>query len=370
MISRTQHRSGIRWRIVWAIARKDIVDGIKNRYILVSLLMPIVVFILFRLSSEFFSPGGNVLKVLAYDPGASQLVTAVSEIPGFELTRIDSAAQVEAAVQEGTAVGGLVAPPGFDQAVRAGERPELVVYLNPNSGRGDRNEFQRLIEQQVLHLAGQELPAQIAWSGSPASQPAAQLVALSANHFLLALMLLLALTTGGVVVVPLLLVEEKERHTLQMLRVSPARPLEIALGKAITGMLYTTLTIGVILFFSGVVVGDWLVVTLALLLGALLVVALGLWLGSVLNTVMQVNTWGTVLLFILIAPAFIGAFSVSSSVESVMQFLPTYHLLVALSRALEGATPIAQVAVNLLVMLGFIVASFAGMVWTLRRQTR
>lgn len=366
MSTQTQSRAGIRWRIVWAIARKDIVDGIKNRYIFISLLTPIVMFVLFRVSSDVFRPGDNMMNIAAYDPGASQFVANLKDSPVIDLTRVESAAQVDAAVKD-DAVGGLIVPQGFDQALRAGERPELIVHVNPNSGRGDRNEFQRLVEEGVLRLAGQELPAQISLMLDESSP---QPFAANASDFLLSLMLLLAISIGGVVVVPLLLVEEKEKHTLQMLQVSPARPFEIALGKALTGMTYTSLTIVAILLLSGAAVNDWPIAILALILGALLVVTIGLWVGSVLNTVMQVNTWGTILLFVLIIPGYFGAFSVSSSLESIMRLVPTYHMLSALSQTLQGPTPIAQVAVNLLVMVGFIVACFAGLVWTLRRQTR
>ncbi len=38
------------WRVVLAIARKDIVDAFNNRYILFTLVMPIGISLLFRLA--------------------------------------------------------------------------------------------------------------------------------------------------------------------------------------------------------------------------------------------------------------------------------------------------------------------------------
>ena len=51
-------------------------------------------------------------------------------------------------------------------------------------------------------------------------------------------------------VVPLLLVEEKEKRTLDFLLASPASLKEIVAGKALTGVAYTVLIAGLLLFVN------------------------------------------------------------------------------------------------------------------------
>ena len=66
-------------RVVAAIAQKDIVDAIRNRYLLVALLTPLLVAILFRV----LLPGINSLNnltIVVHDPGNSRLV---SELRAF-----------------------------------------------------------------------------------------------------------------------------------------------------------------------------------------------------------------------------------------------------------------------------------------------
>ncbi|NOK63348.1 MAG: hypothetical protein GFH27_549361n17 [Chloroflexi bacterium AL-W] len=94
----------------------------------------------------------------------------------------------------------------------------------------------------------------------------------------------------GVFLVPILIVVEKEKHTLQAILVSPARPIEIALGKTLTGLVYSMLTVAALIALNQGWTGDWLVSIVAILMGALAMVALGLIAGSVCHTSTQVKT--------------------------------------------------------------------------------
>lgn len=67
-------------RVVTAIARKDIVDAIRNRYLLIALLTPLLVAILFRV----LLPGINSLNnltIVVHDPGNSLLVAQMRTTP-------------------------------------------------------------------------------------------------------------------------------------------------------------------------------------------------------------------------------------------------------------------------------------------------
>ena len=62
------------WRAVLAITRKDVVDAVKNLYILFGLVLPIGLSLLFSLAF----PGPDelaTLTVAVHDPGGSRLVT-------------------------------------------------------------------------------------------------------------------------------------------------------------------------------------------------------------------------------------------------------------------------------------------------------
>ena len=55
-------------RVVAAIARKDIVDAIRNRYLLIALLTPLLVALLFRVLLPGINSVNN-LTIVVHDPG-------------------------------------------------------------------------------------------------------------------------------------------------------------------------------------------------------------------------------------------------------------------------------------------------------------
>ena len=77
-------------RVVAAIARKDIVDAIRNRYLLIALITPLFVALLFRV----LLPGVNgqkILTIVVHDPGNSALVAQLRSTPQLSVVDADSA---------------------------------------------------------------------------------------------------------------------------------------------------------------------------------------------------------------------------------------------------------------------------------------
>src|SRR5215211_2846129 len=116
-------------RIVAAITRKDVVDAIRNRYLLTALITPLFVALLFRVLLPGDSPR-NLLTVVVHDPGHSALVTELRNTPQMNVVAADSADAIASEVERRKAIGGLVVPANFDADVTAGKQPELVIYVN------------------------------------------------------------------------------------------------------------------------------------------------------------------------------------------------------------------------------------------------
>jgi ABC-type Na+ efflux pump permease subunit len=98
--------------------------------------------------------------------------------------------------------------------------------------------------------------------------------------------------------------KEKEKRTIDFLLTSPAKLMEVIAGKALTGVVYSALIAAVLLALNRQMIGNWPLTMLTILFGLLLVVAIGLLMGSVFQTIMQVNTWASLALLVLIAPSF------------------------------------------------------------------
>jgi|SRR6266850_7345592 len=351
-------------RIVAAIARKDLVDAVRNRYLLIALLTPLLVAILFRVVLPGINSMNN-LTIVVHDPGNSGLVAQLGTMPQIKLVEASSAGATAGEVEKLKAVGGLVVPANFDADVAADKQPALTIYVNNKKNIIEQATFRHLLEQQVLSLVEHPVPALLNWIDL-AKEPGAQTGGLAdIEKMLLPLLLLLAFGMTGALVVPLLLVEEKEKRTLDFLLTSPASLTEIIAGKALTGVVYSVLIAGVLLALNHKMIGNWPLTLVTILLGLLFVVAIGLFMGSLFQNTMQVNTWASLVLLLLLAPSF-PAPGLPAALETAMRFVPTYYFIDALKLSLRG-TASPRLWLDLTVMLGCTLLAFFAATWALRR---
>ena len=351
--------------VISAITRKDVVDAIRNRYLLTALITPLFVAVLFRV----LLPGVNnstIFTVVVHDSGNSAMTADLRKIPQMSVVDSGSAEATESEVEKRKAIGGLVVPANFDADVTAGKQPELTIYVNNKKSVFEQQAFRRILNAQVRALVKQPEPARLVWVDVDKETSEQNPRGLGIERMMLPLLLILTLGMIGAMVVPLLLVEEKEKRTLDFLLSSPASLKEIVAGKALTGMAYTVLIAGVLLIVNRQLVGNWLLMALTILLGLLFVVAVGLFLGSLLNNTMQVNTWASSVLIFLLAPSF-PSLGLTAMLDTAMRFIPTYYLTEAIKLSLAGnASP--RIWGHLAVVLGCTVVTFLAAVWALRRR--
>jgi len=251
------------WRIIAAFAQKDIVDAVRNRYLLGALVTPLFVAILLRI----LLPGINNLNftVVAHDPGNSRLVSELRATPQMKVITAATADVVANEMEKSNAVGGLVIPANFDADIAAGKQPDLVIYVNNKQNDIEQAMFRQLVERQFFTLVKERLPARLNWIDVN-KEANAQTPALNLNQMMLPLLLLLTFAMTGALVVPLLLVEEKEKRTLDFLLTSPASLTEIIAGKALTGVVYSFLIAGLLLAINNKLIGNWPLTLLTVLL--------------------------------------------------------------------------------------------------------
>jgi ABC-2 type transport system permease protein len=352
-------------RVVAAIAQKDLVDAIRNRYLLVALLTPLSVALLIRL----LMPGINSLNnltIVVHDPGKTSLVTPLRTIPQIKLVETASAAATEGEVEKNKAAGGLVVPANFDADVAAGKQPEITVYVNNKKNSIEQASFRLLLEQQVLSLVQHPVPARLIWIDIAKETHSQTGRAGNLTQMLLPLLMLLAFGMTGALVVPLLLVEEKEKRTMDFLLSSPAGLTEIIASKALTGVVYSVLIAGALLAINYQMIGNWPLTLLTILAGLVLIVSIGLLMGSLFQSTMQVNTWASVALLVLLAPSF--PFPGSPAVlEAAMRLIPTYYFVEALKLSLAGSTS-PRIWVQLAIVLACTFIAFSAGIWALRRE--
>ena len=325
-------------RTVLVIAWKDILDAIKNRYLLLSMILPVGLSLMFRLIFGGAANAGT-LRVVVYDPGGSRLTENLRTTDAITLVNVGSLDELNKEVA-GDAVGGIVIPRNFDQEVDSGNKPELTVYLNIHKGGGELAVFRDILYQQVWAMGKAGAPVRMVWTQSAVQEASAAGGSapdegFRMDYYLLVMFLVMSLTMTGSFVVPLLLVEEKEKHTMDFLLVAPVTPAEIAAGKAVTGLAYSLLSAGVLLLLNQGVSGNWPVTFLAVVLGALFLVMAGLLMGSLLHTMMQINTWSTIVMMVLLAPTWLSVLQPPAPIDTIIRLVPTFYLTEILNKVVD-----------------------------------
>ena len=351
-------------RVVAAITQKDLIDAIRNRYLLVALLTPLLVAVLFR----FLLPGpaGSLITLVVNDPANSILLSELRASPQIKFVDVRLPEDVPKEVEKSGAIGGFAVPANFDADIAAGKQPELNIYINNKKSVFEQAALKQMLERRILSLAKQPAPARLTWIEIKKDEASERQGAFNLNQMLLPLLLLLSFGMSGALVVPLLLVEEKEKRTLDFLLTSPASLTEIVTAKALTGAVYSLLIAGTLLAVNHNLVSNWPLIIITVVLGMFLVVAMGLFMGSLLQNTMQVNTWAGLMVFVLLAPAF-PSLAMGGVFERVMRFIPTYYFVEALNLSLTGSVT-RRFWVHLSVVLVFTVLAFAASTWGLRRS--
>ncbi|HHY33969.1 MAG: ABC transporter permease [Firmicutes bacterium] len=353
-------------RAILAIMRKDLADAIRNQFLLAFLALPVGVALLLKLVLPSHSADLQQLTIVAYDPSHSRLVAALREVPNVRMLEVDSGSQLAESVRENGAAGGLAIPSGFDASVEARKEPELAAYINYEQDEVKRRAFQSLVQEQIMRLTPP--PARIAWVdiGAPA-EPQTQVR--NYRDLVLIVIVLLSVVATGMLIIPLLLVEEKERRTLSFLLVSPAGPTDIVVGKALTGLICSLAITGVVLSLNNGWKGNWDITLLALFLGSLFTVPVGLLLGTFFRNVLQLNTWSTIPLVVLLLPSWLFVTrGLPPILQTLVRLIPTYYVVDTLSLSLAGEASTAKVWGNLAILLVSTAVAFIVAVWALRRR--
>ena len=116
------------FRIIWAIARKDIIDAIKNKTVL-SVLGSVAFTVAMYKFLPYLDRGEELPNLLLYDAGASAITTQLEESPQLRLYTYDSLDQMQRAVTRADRLEiGLVFPADLDRRLETGETVALDAH--------------------------------------------------------------------------------------------------------------------------------------------------------------------------------------------------------------------------------------------------
>lgn len=339
-----------------ALLRKDLQLGPRSPIFLWALALPVVITLLIQgVFGGLFEPRPRLGVV---DSGASAITAALQELPGIQLVRYPDAAELKRRVEAHDVDAGLVLTANFDEAVRAGERPLLELYLSGESLASNRLILAVTTLDLVRAVAGKAPPVEVevVQLGDGAALPIAQR--------LVPLLVLYGLMVAGVFVTSFSLVEERETHTLSALLVTPVALPEVLLAKAGLGLALAVLMAAVTLALNGVLTSQPALL-LALLVGAVMSVEIGLLYAVAAKDTKSLYTLIKSLNIFLMAPVIFYLFP--DWPQWIAQLFPTYWFLEPIFQvAIRGAT-LAEVAGKLLVGV-VICLALLPVLWLLTRR--
>ena len=358
-------------RCITAIWRKDMRDALRDSRVLTALLMPLLFGLLY---SFIFSDDTAVTKVKVgvVSDGPTLLTRTVADQAPQSMritfVTVHNTAELRSRVQDKKFDVGLVVPSGFDQGVRSGASPTLLV-LAPKSGGGGGDYAAAALDRAVQALAGRAPAARIVSVTVPPAHDSGSVVldTLGARTTFIMVVIVMLLVMVAVYAVPAVLVEETEKKTFDALTLI-ASTADVITAKALFGIALSVVSVPILLAITRGRAHDIAALAIAIALSAVVLCGIGLFFAGLLKTQQQVNTWSGLLLLVLLAPAFTIGLPVPASVNTALAFLPTVYSYHLIANAYAGRALFASVWLSYLVLVAWGLAAYGLLWWRLSRQ--
>jgi len=366
-MSRILSRLGNSLYMVCAVASKDVLEAVRSKTTGINILMAIGMVLFFSWNSTT-DHWEEATAVAVYDPGNSGLMAMLESSPVFDPLPVSSMQELEEAV--GSVPLGLSIPADFDRTLDTATTGteglvQLIGYLEW-SLRFEAGDLEIEYEQQLAELLGQPVDINIGENlVVPGPDSLGRIRPIS--HTLMISTLWVALT-----VVPLLMMEEKQTKTMDALLISPASIEQVILGKALAGLFYILVCVGLVLVLNWTWFTSWGLALVGFTSSALLAIGLGLLIGTLADQPQKVTLWAMPVLLIALLPTQLLQMEdvLSAGVINAMSWIPTVGLVKVLRFSLSSGAPLLQILSNLGLALICTALVYGAIVWKVRRSDR
>lgn len=307
------------------ILGKDLRLGPRSPVFLWVLVLPfLITFVVQVAFGSLFDPEPRLGIV---DRGESTITTEAQGLDGIQVTLLSGVEELKTRVRANDLDAGLVLAPGFDDAVRAGDRPQLEFYVGGESHASSRI---------VLAVTTLDLIREVEGKAPPVDVDLVELGAAAQplTVRLIPFVVMYALLIAGVFLPSFSLADEREKRTLEALVITPVRMSEVVLAKGILGFVLAIAMAFVTLWMNSALNAQPLALSVVLLIGGFMLVVIGLIYGTASKDVTGVFTLikGTGVL--LLGPTIFYIFP--SWPQWIAKLFPTYWII----------NPVYEVTIN------------------------
>ena len=362
----------IRPRIVASLFRKDLVDGLRESRVLVSLLTPIVLAVLYNV----MFPDNKVFeaKVAYAGPETSAIVQTLQaraeagDAVDLKLRHVGTADEARQLVRDKTVDVALVLPDAVDASIAAGTSPRITLYA-PQGGNSASSFVESSVDAAARALATQRAPAQIAVEsvGTGASPDQGAMAEIGPRRYFVLATVVMMLGMIAVLAVPIMLTEEAEKKTLDALLLVGSY-LEVIAAKALVGLAYVAVSVTAMLALTRLRPADMLTFVAGTLVLSLALIGVGLLVGGMFKSAQQVYTWSSFLLIPVIGPAFAAGLPVPDAVDVVLRLLPTSQGMRIMTNGFAGQPLFGDVWFAFAVTLAWGALAYGLLAWRLSHR--
>ncbi|MFW6287783.1 MAG: ABC transporter permease [bacterium] len=187
------------------------------------------------------------------------------------------------------------------------------------------------------------------------------------DGFALTMGILFLVVMVGMYVPAMIVSEEKEKNTIGVLILSPATPTEVFLGKGLfTFLSVIVISLGLI-FTTGTSVAYMPIIMLSTLLTSITCIFLGMIVGLLSKDQKATGIIGTPIYLLLLVFPIYGNMGVEF-MASISRALPTYYYFNIIRLALDEGKNIVELSFEFIILLVFIVISFAVLSFVYKRK--
>ena len=275
------------------VLKKDLQLGPRSPIFLWVLLLPLLItFVLQVTFGDLFDPQPRLGIV---DQGASAITADVGEMPGIELTLLDDVEDLKGRVEANDLDAGLVLPAGFDDDVRSGANPALEFYVGGESLASNRVILAVTTLDMIRQVEGKAPPVEV-----DVVSLGDELLPLSVR--LVPFVVMYALLIAAVFLPSFSIADEREKHTLEALVVTPTRLSEVVAAKGVLGFGLAIAMAIATLWLNGALSVEAVSLLVVLVIAGLLLTEIGLIYGTASKDVTGVFTLIKGTGFILLGP--------------------------------------------------------------------
>jgi ABC-2 type transport system permease protein len=358
-------------RMIFTIFRKDLKDAIRDSRVLIALVLPFGIGIFYSLTFDDNNTPGKLDATVAYSsPDPTGLPEAITAIIGqaVDVTYhpVGSPEEVRAEVANEDADVGIVAPAGFDDALKAGQQPQLTVMTQSDISIAGSVVVEAL-DPAVRQMAGVASPVRFDVQAAPVGEGDDLIDRIGLKSWAVVGAAVMMIGMVAILVVPVVLAEEAEKKTLDAL-VLIASYTDVIIAKALFGIVYLAFMVPILMTITGVGVDEFVVFYGAVALLSIALLGFGLLLGSIFRNANQLNTWSGIILLPVIAPAFAIALPAPQIVTTLAESTPTGQATKLMLNGVSGERLFSNIAIPIAVICLYGVVAYVLLLWDMRRR--